>query len=318
MFQKSSTKLNVLSEYFKIIIDLALILGYFCSKSYCKMKVLRSASELKEWRASVWESSTLGFVPTMGALHKGHLTLVQQSISENSLTICSIFVNPTQFNNSSDLEKYPRTVENDIELLSSVGCSAVFIPSVEDMYGNNVQSDTYDLGSLEQILEGAFRPGHFQGVATIVERLFKIVQPNRAYFGEKDFQQLLVIKKMTQTKQLPIDIIGCPIVREENGLAMSSRNMRLSEQQRKEAAVIYQFLKQIPLGGPNISTLQQNAVQVIEQHPDFKVEYLEICSVPEFSAVNTLQPNQEYVACIAVYCGEVRLIDNLQFTYQPN
>lgn len=281
------------------------------------MKVLRSAPELKKWRASVWESSSLGFVPTMGALHNGHLALVQQSLRENTHTICSIFVNPTQFNNPNDLQKYPRTIENDLKLLESVGCSAVFIPSIEDMYGSSVKSDMYELGELEQMLEGAFRPGHFQGVATIVDRLFKLVQPTRAYFGEKDFQQLLVIKKMTTQKQLPIEIIGCPIIREENGLAMSSRNTRLTPQQRNDAAVIYAFLQQIPLGGPKISRLQENAIEFIERLPDFKVEYLEICSVPDFSACTTLQENHNYVACIAVYCGEVRLIDNLQFTYKP-
>jgi pantoate--beta-alanine ligase len=192
------------------------------------------------------DKTSIGFVPTMGALHLGHLSLIKESLQQNSITIVSIFVNPTQFNNPEDLAKYPRTLESDIEKIKTINTEiVVFAPSVADIYENQIHSERFDFDGLENQMEGKFRPGHFDGVGTIVRRLFEIITPTRAYFGEKDFQQLQIIRKMVQKNNLPVQIIQCSIYRESNGLAMSSRNERLTPNEREEAAVIFQTLKKV-------------------------------------------------------------------------
>ena len=188
-------------------------------------------------------NSTIGFVPTMGALHQGHLALMQRSLKENDDTVVSIFVNPTQFNNPEDLEKYPRTLEEDVKKMRGLSDKMIlYAPSVEDIYEGNTISQDFDFDGLENQMEGKFRPGHFNGVGTIVKRLFEIVTPTNAYFGEKDFQQLQIVKKMVEKNHLPVNVVGCPIFREDNQLAMSSRNERLTPEERKEAAIIYKIL----------------------------------------------------------------------------
>lgn len=211
------------------------------------MQVFNKNIELREFLTSMKsKNSTVGFVPTMGALHEGHLALMSQSIQENEFTVVSIFVNPTQFNNPKDLAKYPRTLEADIEKMTTLSDKIiVFAPTVEDIYEGKTTAESFDYDGLEHQMEGKFRPGHFDGVGTIVKRLFEIITPTKAYFGEKDFQQLQIVKKLVAKNHIPVEIIGCPIHREPSGLAMSSRNERLSSTERKEAAIIYTILKEV-------------------------------------------------------------------------
>ena len=257
---------------------------------------------------------SIGFVPTMGALHQGHLELVRRSVLENGVSVVSIFVNPTQFNDANDLLKYPRTLEADCDLLRTVNCSYVFAPEVEEIYP---EPDTrqFDFGGLATVMEGRFRPGHFNGVAQVVSRLFDIVKPDRAYFGEKDFQQLAVVRELVRQLDLNLQIIGCPIVREKDGLAMSSRNRRLNENQLEQAVIISQTLFKSK-GKKNIfpvPRLKKWVIDQINQASELQVEYFEI--VDGF----TLQPidkweNTDYpVGCVAVFAGEIRLIDNVTY-----
>ncbi|WP_461532599.1 pantoate--beta-alanine ligase [Sinomicrobium sp.] len=257
---------------------------------------------------------TIGLVPTMGALHEGHLSLVAQSARENDITVVSIFVNPTQFDNKDDLQKYPRSLEEDTRKLYAENPNVlIFAPEVEDVYSDTVRSDHFDFDGLEFQMEGKFRKGHFDGVGTIVKRLFEIVKPDNAYFGEKDYQQLLIVKTMVEKHHIPVQIHGCPIKREENGLAMSSRNKRLPEQLRREAGFIFEVLQQarenFKIQTPE--AVKEVIVQRFEEHPEFKLEYVEIADT------NTLEPalhkekDKKYRAFIAVYADEVRLIDNI-------
>ena len=209
------------------------------------MKIYTQKKELKN-ALSLYQNQrkSIGFVPTMGALHEGHLSLISKSLQENDVTVMSIFVNPTQFNNLEDLEKYPRTLENDVKKIRNVSDDVIiYAPNVEDIYEEEITAEKFDFDGLDNIMEGEFRPGHFDGVGTVVKKLFNIVCPNRAYFGEKDYQQLLIIKKMVKQTQLPVEIIGCPIIRDNNGLALSSRNERLSQQMKEKASFIYQTLQ---------------------------------------------------------------------------
>jgi len=257
---------------------------------------------------------SIGFVPTMGALHQGHLELVKRSALENDVSVVSIFVNPTQFNDADDLLKYPRTLEADCDLLRTVACACVFAPDAEEIYP---EPDTrvFDFGNLATVMEGRFRPGHFNGVAQVVSRLFDIVKPDKAYFGEKDFQQLAVVRELVRQLDLNIQIIACPIVREKDGLAMSSRNRRLNENQRKQAVAISQTLFE-SMEKKNIfpvPELKQWAIDQINTAPELKVEYFEIVDG------NTLQPIDKWedtnypVGCVAVFAGDVRLIDNITY-----
>jgi pantoate--beta-alanine ligase len=256
---------------------------------------------------------TIGFVPTMGALHSGHLSLMQRSLSENDVTVTSIFVNPTQFNNPEDLEKYPRTLDADAAKIKTVSDAIIiFAPEVDEMYDGQTASQHYNFDGLENQMEGAHRPGHFDGVGTIVKKLFDIVKPTNAYFGEKDFQQLQIVKKLVEKNNMPINVVGCPISREPSGLALSSRNERLTPQEKQEAAFIYQTLNEAKnrFSGSSIATIKEFVTNAFAAHPEFKTDYFEIA--PEDSLVPAvLKENTKYRAFIAVFLGNVRLIDNI-------
>lgn len=253
---------------------------------------------------------TIGFVPTMGALHKGHKALVDRASRENDVVVVSIFVNPTQFNNKEDLALYPKTIDADLELLNSIENVVVFVPSVIDIYPENSRFEPFDLGILDKVLEGKYRPGHFKGVVHVVHNLFEIVQPEKAYFGQKDFQQLAVIRKMNTHYGFPIEIIACETLREDSGLAMSSRNMRLNEQEKKDALIIWNTLLFVKENYNNFSPqdLIKEAKAFFESG-NLMLEYLDIVDVESLEMIeNWISPS---VCCIAAYCGNVRLIDNL-------
>lgn len=259
-------------------------------------------------------NSTLGFVPTMGALHQGHLSLIEQSLAKNSTTVVSIFVNPTQFNNQEDLKKYPRTLENDTYKIFNLNKNIiVYAPTVEDIYEGKVISDIFNFDGLENQMEGKFRPGHFDGVGTIVMRLFEIVSPNNAYFGEKDFQQLQIVKKMVQKQNLNVTIIGCSIFREKNGLAMSSRNEQLTKNQREEAAIIYKSLKEAKkiFETKSANQVTKYIQKVFKKNPTFELEYFQIADEVSLSPCIKKSINKNYRAFIAVFINNIRLIDNI-------
>lgn len=255
---------------------------------------------------------SIGFVPTMGALHDGHITLVKQARKENDIVVCSIFVNPIQFNNPDDLKKYPRTLEEDCRLLEPAGCDIVFVPDENEMYPEPVH-DVYDFGGLDKVMEGKFRPGHFNGVAVVVRKLFDIVQPRKAYFGLKDYQQLQIIKSMVHQIVSPVEIISCTTVREADGLAMSSRNRRLSKELRERAPVIYKTLSSLPAKKNSLSVGQtkQWAIEQIEGVNPLMVEYLEIADALSLQTAASWDSFPHLVACTAVWAGDVRLIDNI-------
>ncbi|MEX0359762.1 MAG: pantoate--beta-alanine ligase [Allomuricauda sp.] len=261
------------------------------------------------------KNRTIGLVPTMGALHQGHLSLVKKAILETDVVIVSVFVNPTQFDQKEDLEKYPRNLEKDLDLLQSVDPNiTVFTPTASQIYGNQIVSKSYDFDGLDKVMEGAFRTGHFDGVGTIVELFLKTVSPDTAYFGEKDFQQLQIIKKMVETKQLPYAIVGCPIEREVHGLAMSSRNERLSPSTRKEAGFIYKTLKaaKAKFGTESAKGIKDWVNIQFAENKTLELEYFEITDEDTLTPMNKKQANQKYRAFIAVYADGVRLIDNLR------
>ncbi|HZW77274.1 MAG TPA: pantoate--beta-alanine ligase [Flavobacteriaceae bacterium] len=258
--------------------------------------------------------SEIGFVPTMGALHQGHLSLVKQALKENDLVVVSIFVNPTQFDNPADLEKYPRTPEKDILLLKEMGDKVwVYLPAVEDLYGNNVSSEVFSFDNLENEMEGKHRAGHFDGVGTVVAKLFNAVQPTRAYFGEKDFQQLQIIKKLVEKQKLNIEIISCPILREENGLAMSSRNERLSNEDKKEALALYEALQWAKNNFEQLSIpeITKEVTERFLRNPKVQLEYFEIADEQTLKSKSIKEPSVKYRAFIAAFVGNVRLIDNM-------
>ena len=257
---------------------------------------------------------TVGFVPTMGALHEGHATLVKQCVRENDVTVVSVFVNPTQFNNPDDLRLYPRTPEEDWQLLESIGTDIVFAPTVGEMYPEP-DSRQFDFGEMGKVMEGAFRPGHFSGVAQVVSKLFEIVQPHVAYFGEKDFQQLAIVKKMVQQLKLPVKVMGVPTVRESRGLALSSRNQRLSEEEKKNASSIYRILSEsvflMSQKSPNeVSSWVKEAINNV---PGLRVEYFVIADAYSLQPISNWKEADEVIGCTAVYCGDVRLIDNIRY-----
>ena len=253
---------------------------------------------------------SIGFVPTMGALHEGHKTLVDKASKENELVVISIFVNPTQFNNQEDLALYPRTLEADLDLLKTIENGIVFVPSVTDIYPENTSFKPFDLGILDKVMEGKHRPGHFDGVVHVVHNLFEIVEPTKAYFGQKDFQQLAVIRKMNAHYGFPIEIIACETLRENTGLAMSSRNMRLSEQEKKESLIIWQTLQFVK--DNKVNFLPDELIIKATDHfksGNLTLEYLDIVEVD--SLEEAINWDSQTVCCIAAYCGKVRLIDNL-------
>ena len=279
------------------------------------MKIVNSIEELKNFLSSERENGfSVGFVPTMGALHQGHISLVNRCAGENNVCVVSIFVNPTQFNDKKDLETYPRTPDKDIALLESAGCNYLFAPSEHEMYP---EPDTriFDFGQLTEVMEGEHRPGHFNGVAQIVSKLFAAAEPDRAYFGEKDFQQVAVVRAMTKQLHLPIQIIACPILREADGLAMSSRNVRLTKEQRQKAPLIAQTLKESTnfTAGKSVRDVTTYVTDTLNKEPLMRVEYFDIVDGDTLSSINNWSDTTCPVGCIAVFCGEVRLIDNITY-----
>ena len=280
------------------------------------MKVINKTSDLQAIIEQFKnDGKSIGLVPTMGALHKGHLSLVKNSISNNDITVVSIFVNPTQFNNPNDLASYPRMVDKDLELLQTVGCDVVFAPEADDIYSKSETESRFefDFEELDKVMEGKFRPGHFNGVVQIVSKLFDLVRPDRAYFGEKDFQQLAIIRLMTRRYNLPIEIVPCPIVREDSGLALSSRNSLLKDNEKQVASHIYAVLNESRQFVPQteVEELKQCVIAAIEQKPELKVEYFDIVDGHTLKSIGKWDECDYVVGCITVFCGNVRLIDNI-------
>lgn len=281
------------------------------------MKVLRTVGELQQaMKLHRDAGKTIGLVPTMGALHAGHISLMNRARGDNDIVVASVFVNPTQFNNPTDLETYPRTEEADCRVLESAGVDYAFIPSVEEIYP---EPDTrvFDLGEVAEVMEGAMRPGHFNGVAQIVSKLFAWVNPTRAYFGEKDFQQIAVIRRMAKLEGFNFEIVACPIVREADGLALSSRNVRLTPEQRAIAPAIHAVLSDsiaMAAAGKSVEEVKKSVISQIDAKPQMTTEYYEIVNPLTMQpAESWMTPDGPAVGCITVYCGDVRLIDNITY-----
>lgn len=279
------------------------------------MNIYKSIEDLQAFvEAERAKGLRIAFVPTMGALHAGHLSLVRRALTECDRCIVSVFVNPTQFNDPRDLETYPRTLEADSELLASVGASALFAPEVSTIYPEE-DTRTFEVGAVAEVMEGRYRPGHFNGVMQVVSRLFDIVRPDCAYFGEKDFQQIAVIRAMVQLIGSPVEIIACPIVREADGLALSSRNVRLSTEERREAPQIYRILSESRSWAKEMSPQQviERVTEQINAVPHLRVEYFEIVDTNSLQPIASWSDSPAPHGCITVYCGEVRLIDNIAY-----
>lgn len=277
------------------------------------MEIIRTIKEIRqildEHRI---KGKSIGFVPTMGALHDGHLSLIRETRKENDYTVASIFVNPEQFNEKSDLEKYPREIESDIEKLTKEKCDLLFSPSVEEIY-KEPDNTIFDFGNLDKVMEGEFRPGHFNGVAKVVKKLFEIIEPDRAYFGLKDYQQLVIIHKLTKDLNLNIEIVPCITKREDNGLAMSSRNKLLSKSERKDASHIYQTLKSVKIqsGYTTISEIKELIYLQFKKYNSMDLEYFEIVDMYSLKPLRVWAESNNIIACIAVKVGNIRLIDNI-------
>jgi pantoate--beta-alanine ligase len=259
-------------------------------------------------------NKTTGFVPTMGALHDGHLSLIKNSLDKNHVTVVSIFVNPTQFNNVEDLEKYPRTLEADVKKIKQISTQVlVYAPTVSDIYQENTSSSSFSFDGLENQMEGKHRPGHFDGVGTIVKKLFEIVNPTNAYFGEKDFQQLQIVKKLVEKEKMNVEIVGCPIFREANGLAMSSRNERLSKSAREQSSFIYKTLQavQADFEKKSLTELNEFVKNAFSEHPEFSLEYFEIAEESTLLPSSEKDKTKKYRAFIAIFIENIRLIDNI-------
>ncbi len=279
------------------------------------MKIIHSSEQLQKQLSELRKIGTIGFVPTMGALHKGHLTLVEKAVNENDTVVVSIFVNPTQFNDKEDLLRYPRNLKQDTEILKLSGCHVVFAPLVDEIYPEP-DKRIFDFDDLDKVLEGKFRPGHFNGVAQVVSRLFDIVWPDSAYFGLKDFQQLAIIKLMVSKLNYNIEIIPCPTIREESGLAMSSRNLLLSDEERKNAAIIYETLTQATelAASHSVFDIKKWIGDRINNNPFLDVEYVELVDETSLKPVECFNHSGRVVCCVAVWCGKIRLIDNVYFS----
>lgn len=283
------------------------------------MNIVKTKKKLEEAVSAFRKDGhQINFIPTMGALHEGHLSLLEQGIQLGGKTVCSIFVNPTQFNDPEDLKKYPRPLEKDIALLESVGCDLLFLPDVNEMYEDNEVEWNLDLGMLDRVLEGEKRPGHFQGVTQIVFKLFSAVQPDRAIFGQKDLQQFLVIEEMVRQKGLPVQLIMGDTLREESGLALSSRNVRLSEAGKKKALVISKALQHVQARMPivaegklTLANLQQEAMALIQNTPGVSLEYFALCDRATLLEADDSTPYDQLVALVAAWVEGVRLIDNI-------
>jgi pantoate--beta-alanine ligase len=277
------------------------------------MKIIETREALNAALRPYRNNADIGFVPTMGALHAGHISLAERSLKENAGTVVSIFVNPTQFNNRNDLINYPRTLSADIKCLESAGCDFLFVPSEHEMYPE-ADARVFDFGQLDKVMEGAYRPGHFTGVAQVVSKLFDMVQPAKAYFGEKDFQQLTIIRHITKMMGYPIQITGCPVVREADGLAMSSRNVRLTPQQRQNAPAIAKtlFESREKITSMPVDRLKKWVVAQIDSNPELQTEYFDIVDRDTLQSAARYEPHA-LQGCIAVYAGSVRLIDNIPY-----
>ena len=286
------------------------------------MQIITTKQDLQQVVESCKKrQQTIGFVPTMGALHEGHASLVRRAVKENDVCFVSVFVNPTQFNNKEDLAKYPRNIERDAALLSSIGAQYVFAPTPEEMYSAEEMNTifSFDFAGLDQVMEGKMRPGHFNGVVQVVSRLFYLVKPNRAYFGEKDYQQLAIIHHMVESSELAgtfgdLQIIGCPIVREASGLALSSRNERLSETEKRTALgiskTLFASLQWAKEPGATVAAVQQRVINTINAIDGLEVEYYEIVDQTTLLPTHTFE---HAIGCVTVYCGPVRLIDNIKY-----
>lgn len=277
------------------------------------MIVVETIKKLKQ-ELEKYSSKNIGFVPTMGALHSGHISLVERCVKENDVCVVSVFVNPTQFNDKADLERYPRTEEADKKLLEAAGCDIVFMPKVEEMYPEE-DTRVFNFGSIETVMEGKYRPGHFNGVAQIVSKLFDAVEPTRSYFGEKDFQQVAIIRDMVRQLNLPVEIIACPIIREESGLARSSRNELLSAEERKKAALISEVLSKSVNFAKDMSVKEVKNWVIDQFKVDevFRMDYYDIVDGNTLQSVSSWSESDYIVGCIAVYCGKIRLIDNIHY-----
>lgn len=278
------------------------------------MKIFKQISPLKaHLEAARLSGKSIGLVPTMGALHKGHLSLVQASQAQNQITVCSIFVNPAQFNNPSDLLKYPRTIEKDTEMLKEVRCDVLFCPETEEMYPHQSMIKL-DFDPLDKVMEGKFRPGHFSGVGLVVSKLFNIVEPDHAYFGQKDWQQFAIINQMVQDLSFDIALHSIPTLREPDGLALSSRNQRLTNEQRPHATVFYRALilaKHKLLEGEKPEAVQAAVKKMVENEPGVTFEYFELADSTNLNSIKNVEASNRPIMCIAGYVGEVRLIDNM-------
>lgn len=282
------------------------------------MKLVHTVQELRaELDIQRKAGKKIGLVPTMGALHEGHASLVRRAVAENEIVVVSDFVNPTQFNDKNDLLKYPRTLEADCELLEKEGAAYVFAPSVEEVYP---EPDTrqFSYAPLDTVMEGKYRPGHFNGVCQIVSKLFMMVEPDKAYFGEKDFQQLAIIREMVKQMNFPLEIVGCPIVREADGLALSSRNARLSEEERQQALNISKtlFASKEYAVSHTVEETQKFVEESIAASEGLELEYFELVDGTTLQKISTWDETNYAVGCITVYCGEVRLIDNIKYKEQ--
>jgi pantoate--beta-alanine ligase len=278
------------------------------------MEIFKKIASLKVYLEEIRRSGkTIGLVPTMGALHKGHLALINASKAQNSATICSIYVNPTQFNNPADLQKYPRNLDKDMELLGTVGCDAVFCPDNDEMYdGPSVLK--FDFGSLDKVMEGQYRPGHFSGVALVVSKLFNIVEPHNAYFGQKDWQQFAVIQQVVRELKFCLVLHSIPTLRENDGLAMSSRNLRLNDRQRQQAAVFFQALRLAQQNlkmGKEIAGVKRLVKETVEKTEGMSLEYFEVAESKSLHLLDQIDGATQPIMCIAGYVGDVRLIDNM-------
>jgi len=313
MFSKYySAKVGKKCNFSKIINGVYLIL--YLSFIYPIMRTLKRKSEieslLEDYRNN---EKSVGFVPTMGALHSGHLSLIRKAKEENDICVCSIYVNPTQFNNPNDLEKYPRQLKDDTALLEAENCDILFAPENEDMYPENDVEIHFNFGKLENVMEGKYRPGHFNGVGTIVKKLLDIVKPNKAYFGKKDYQQLLIIKSVCEQYNINTEIVGCEIIREKDGLAMSSRNQRLSPKQREEAPYIYAVLDYTSIMGRRmpVTDLKDWVAKKINSNKEMDLEYFEVCDAADLSIIEEWGYGQKAMGFIVVNMGDIRLIDNI-------
>jgi pantoate--beta-alanine ligase len=280
------------------------------------MEVFTSVKNLRNYlNQQSLQQRTIGLVPTMGALHEGHISLIEKSVQQTDVTVCSVFVNPTQFNNPEDLLKYPRTPEEDYAMLEKAGCTAVFAPSVEEMYPEQPLLKI-NFGMLENVMEGASRPGHFNGVGIVVSKLFNIVRPHKAYFGQKDLQQVSIIKRLVSDLAFDLELVICPTVRESDGLAMSSRNRRLNDAERNLAPEIYKILtaaKEHLLAGKPVNEVSELAKNELLAIPAFTLDYIEIIDLKTLQSVEHIGPEGSNAICIAIFLGPVRLIDNVIF-----